>query len=584
MSKRTVHWRALCVVASAGALFLGGCMSSDPAGSPSGDGGASAGDNGNPGGATGGGGATGTAGTVGRGGSTGTGGATGGGGATGTAGTVGRGGSTGTGGATGGGGATGIAGTVGRGGSTGTGGVAGSDGATGTAGTVGRGGSTGTGGVAGSGGATGTAGTVGQGGSTGTGGVAGSGGATGTAGTVGRGGATGAGGVGNISPLLVGVNVWYNPGTAEWNAIKPAGLRIFRIGGASADHGMPSNSQLTTWVNQIKAQGGEPMIQVSQYGTAQQAASVVQYFNVTTGNKVKYWNIGNEPWLQRGRPASSTMGPIVAGYVKPIASAMKAVDPTIKIFAPDECEYMDYYNDIVGGASDITGKDANGRYYVDGISWHRYANTDALASDMIDRIQRTRTRVDFANNTNGRTGADALDFGVGEFNSNPGGGGTCSFANGQAIARTYGALMKYRGTYATLWSIKEGGSSCGGTDFGFLNGDDTPRPSFYHMEMVSKNFSGTYADGTSNVTNLYAFGAVDTNKIVVMLVNQGGAQTCSVRLNNDAVTGSCQVHISADTAMTYTQAIAGTTTVVLAFDRQGQLTGQTTYSSGGVPH
>ena len=93
------------------------------------------------------------------------------------------------------------------------------------------------------------------------------------------------------------------------------------------------------------------------------------------------------------------------------------------------------------------------------------------------------------------------------------------------MGRTYGALMKYHGTYATLWSFKEGGSTCGGTDFGFLNGNNTPRPSFYHMQMVSKNFSGSYADGRSNVATLYAFGAVDTTKIVVMVINQGGAQT-----------------------------------------------------------
>ena len=389
---------------------------------------------------------------------------------------------------------------------------------------------------------------------------------------------------GDISPLLVGNNVWYNPGTDVWNAVRPAGLKMIRIGGAAYDHNQPTNAQLAAWVNNIKAIGAEPLIQVSQYRTAQQAADTVRYFNITTGNKVKYWNIGNEPWLQRNRPSLGSLAPIVAGYVKSIASAMKAVDPTIKIYAPDECEYFDeLYNALLGGSNDITGKDGNGRYYIDGISWHRYAETNALAGDMISRIQKTRQRVDYANSLHGRTGENALGFGVGEFNSNAGGGGPCTFANGQAVARTYGAMMKYRGTYAALWSFKEGGSSCSGTDFGFLNGNNSPRPSYYHMQMVSQNFAGTYADGRSNISSLHAFGAFDSTKLAVMLVNQGGAQTCNVRLNTNTVSGSCQINIDAGTAVTLPQTIGATTTMVLVFNRQGQLTRRITYANGGTP-
>ena len=56
---------------------------------------------------------------------------------------------------------------------------------------------------------------------------------------------------------------------------------------------------------------------------------------------------------------------------------MKAVDSSIKIFAPDECEYFDaYYESLFKGdnsAVDVSGK-APGQsyYYVDGVSWHSY--------------------------------------------------------------------------------------------------------------------------------------------------------------------------------------------------------------------
>ncbi|MCI4066241.1 malectin domain-containing carbohydrate-binding protein [Micromonospora sp. R77] len=390
-----------------------------------------------------------------------------------------------------------------------------------------------------------------------------------------------------ISPLLVGNNVWYNPSDAVWNVSGGAGLKIIRIGGIEYDQNFPSTAQLTTWVNKIKAMGAEPMIQVSSYKSATDAANVVRYFNQQTGNKVKYWNIGNEPWLERGRPDQSAVAVTIANYIKPISSAMKAVDPTIKIFGPDECDWLDTeYNSLLGGAADITGKDANGNYYIDGVSWHRYVGGDLAttgANDFLDRAKKARARVDYANQLHGRTGAAALQWGIGEFNASDG-SGVCQFANGQMFAQIYGYVMKYGGTYATTWSMQEGGGACGGTDFGFVSGNLTPRSSYYHMQMVSKNFSGTYVDGTSNVSALRTYGAVDTDKIAVMLINVGGAQTCTVRLNNDAVSGGCTVNIGANTPITFTQAIGAQTSMVLVFNRQGQFVKRITYGNGmGAP-
>jgi hypothetical protein len=191
--------------------------------------------------------------------------------------------------------------------------------------------------------------------------------------------------------------------------------------------------------------------------------------------------------------------------------------------------------------------------------------------------------VDFANALHGRTGANALQFGIGEFNANAGGGGPCSFELGQAVGRIYGSMMEYGGSYATLWSMKEGGSSCSGSDFGFLNGDNSPRPSYYHMQMVSQNFSGDYADGDTNGGGLYAYGAVNGNQIAVMLINEGGGKSCAVRLNNDGVGGSCQVNIDAGTPVTFNQSIGGDTSMVLVFNGQGQLTTRITYAQGCSP-
>ena len=126
---------------------------------------------------------------------------------------------------------------------------------------------------------------------------------------------------------------------------KTCGVKTIRIGGHAYDKNMPSNETLLDWVRKIQAMGAEPVLQVSKYQPAEVAAGLVRLFNVEKheGIKpIKYWNIGNEPWLQANRPAQSTMGALVETYFKPIAAAMKAVDSTIMIYGPNECDYMDY--------------------------------------------------------------------------------------------------------------------------------------------------------------------------------------------------------------------------------------------------
>lgn len=402
-----------------------------------------------------------------------------------------------------------------------------------------------------------------------------------------------------ISPLLVGNNVWLDPSDAVWTVSGQAGLKLMRIGGIEYDENFPSYATLNTWVGKIKAMGAEPMMQVSRYRTAQQAADVVYYFNVQTNNKIKYWNIGNEPSC--GSDTTATAG-MIAGYTKSLAAAMKAVDPTILIFGPDSCDYGDVvYGQLFKGdnsANDVSGKvPGKSYYYVDGVSWHRYVGygpeyiqisglTTAGAQDYLTRVQKTRILIDNANAAQGRTGASALQWGIGEFNGSDG-ARTCSYENGQMFAEVYGYLMKYKATYGLTWAMQEGGggAECGAgtTDFSFVGRDNKPRATFYHMQMISQNFSGVYLDGTSNLTGVRSYGAIDTaaNKIVVMLLNieTTGQRTCTVRLNSTALTaGDCRINIPAGVSVDYNKTIGAQTSVVLVFNLQGQLVKTITYS------
>ncbi len=394
-------------------------------------------------------------------------------------------------------------------------------------------------------------------------------------------------GEGDISRYLVGNNVWWNPDDRIWQLAGQAGLKIVRIGGIEYDRNVPSNEKLTDWVNRIKGIGAEPMIQVSQYRSPEEAANLVRYFNLQSNNKVKFWNIGNEPWLERGRPGDMAgLARTVAGYVKSIASAMKTVDPSIKIYAPDECDYFDVmYNALLGGESDIAGKDQNGRYYIDGISWHRYVGGDlanAGAEEFRVRMEKTKTRIEHANKLHGRTGANALSWGIGEFNASEG-GAVHSFANGQMFGQIFGHAMRYGAAYVATWSMFENGGSRGGTDFSFVDGPTgTPRSSYYHMQAIARHFSGKYANGQSSIGGVRVFGAKDAGKTAVMVLNieGSGQRACTLRLSSAPITsGECRLNVDAGIALSSAVTINSQETLVLVFDAQGKLTKRITYSS-----
>lgn len=400
-----------------------------------------------------------------------------------------------------------------------------------------------------------------------------------------------------ISPLLVGNNVWMYPDTRVWKVSSRAGLKLIRIGGIAFDQSQPSKATLTGWINNIKALGAEPMLQVSRFKGPEAAASLVHYFNIEKKNQIKFWNIGNEPFCNK---VTATTAEEVAAYIKPIAAAMKAADPNIQIFAPDECDFYEaYYAALLAGddsPADISGKvPGQSYYYIDGISWHRYIGfppekigIERLASDggrdFLVRIEKTRALLDRANTTRNRAGANALQWGIGEFNSNEG-QRVCSFENGQMFAVLYGYIMKYGGAYGATWSMFENGGKCFGTDFSFVDSKMQPRSTFYHMQMVSENFSGIYLDGTTNQEALRVFGSKDENKgnITVMLLNieDTASHKCTVNLGNLLQdTSPCQVQVPAKVAAEHTLEIPPHTSLVLIFDLQGKLLKRISYTKG----
>jgi hypothetical protein len=164
-------------------------------------------------------------------------------------------------------------------------------------------------------------------------------------------------GLGTIPSTAYGLNtaVW-DPlmnTTQTQSLLQQAGVDMLRYPGGS--YGDLYNWQNNTvqggyaapgtdfdqFMGTVKAIGAQPIL-IANYGTGtpQEAAAWVQYANITKGYGVKYWEIGNEQYgdgiYGSDWEANNYSDKSPAGYANELlqyASAMKAVDPSIKIGA-----------------------------------------------------------------------------------------------------------------------------------------------------------------------------------------------------------------------------------------------------------
>ncbi|GAA0262614.1 cellulose binding domain-containing protein [Saccharothrix mutabilis subsp. mutabilis] len=164
-------------------------------------------------------------------------------------------------------------------------------------------------------------------------------------------------GLAAVDPTAVGVNhaIWdAQLGTdAVADLLKDAGVGAMRYPGGSysdiyhwRDHTAPGgyvapNTSFDHFMAGVRRAGAQPVI-TANYGTGtpEEAAEWVRYANVEKGYGVQYWEIGNENygnghygsgWEADNHPDKSPNQ--YARLVVEYASAMKAVDPSIKVGA-----------------------------------------------------------------------------------------------------------------------------------------------------------------------------------------------------------------------------------------------------------
>jgi len=412
-----------------------------------------------------------------------------------------------------------------------------------------------------------------------------------------------------ISPLLYGQNAWMPKAIGSyvvngsldkhWGKLQACGIKFVRVGGTSNDGNLPTNAQFIALVDSIRKIGAEPLLQVPYNNGAfseTTAANTVRYLNVTMGRNVKYWTIANEP----DGNFSMTIAAPIAAYFKRFATAMKLVDPTIKIVGPDLTYlYASIYSSLIGGADDITGKDANGNYMIDVVAFHCYrgysgtqtrtnVTTDAPAKFKTDATNVTGY-INTANSKNARNTVDTkLTWAVTEFNVNyknpttndAAGVGSHGFVNGQYWAECLGYAMQYSALAFMPWCVHESSGNRTSYDIGFLDGvnGQYPRSSYYHLQLLAKNNKANFATSTDNNQALVkVISSKDNSGTTVVILNEELTTTFAytVRLDLSTVTGTNALKINVDKGQaiqyTPTTAIPAQGTHVLVFDNLGNI-------------
>ena len=409
-----------------------------------------------------------------------------------------------------------------------------------------------------------------------------------------------------ISPYVTGQNFWFNPPDSAYPIIMDSGVTMMRIGGKAYDDNPILDAALLKQVDNIRSIGAEPLVQVSRHKGPAAAAAMVTFLNIDNARAVRYWAIGNEPDLNYVG-GEAALAAEVEIYTKAISPAMRDVDPTINISSSDMAFYSTTkFGLLLGGANDITGRDSQGRYYVDCINFHRYpfgsSFTRAQVLNEIHTEFETRVllllgNINVANTLHGRTGAEALTWGLTEYNmtysnpstatNHPAGLGVSSFLNGHLFAEYFRVGMKHGVNMMNTWSLLEGGAAGAPGDLGYVGGSwaaPVKRSSYYHMQMTADYLiPGGYLAGTSTTANLAVLSTSSSDQAMlsVMLLNEENTSNLpfTLRLNEDAVSGTGpKINVAAGLAQEYSGIMDSQSTAVLLFDVAGTLKQRITYS------
>ena len=380
----------------------------------------------------------------------------------------------------------------------------------------------------------------------------------------------------------VGVNVAVYDGNMNSSAtpglLSTAGLKAVRYpGGSYADNyhwqtntvegGLfqAPNTDFDSYMATVRAAGAQAVITANYgSGTPDEAAAWVKYANVTKGYGVKYWEIGNEipgngeygaKWETDNHTSHSAT--TYATNLLQFISAMKAVDPTIKIGAvlvppgtwPDGIvgpgDTMDWNDTVMS----IAGTK------IDFVIDHIYPSPTSEAN-LLTQAQSFDPPIMSGTHAliNKYAGANAPNVGIAVTETN-GSKYSDTAPQGLFAPDQYLTLME-EGAFNIDWWDLRNGTDCtnlttvdGATEYndgGIVSSGascepavNTPFPAYYGTEMVSKlGSAGDTLVSTSSSSSLLTTHAVKraNGDVDVMLINKDPNNAATVSLNYSGFT------------------------------------------------
>lgn len=423
----------------------------------------------------------------------------------------------------------------------------------------------------------------------------------------------------------------------RFGSVKASKARYIRFGGTSADQNKPELRQYLRFVDSVRAEGMEPILQISlnfedastDYDTIQ-AKTIINYINNTMARNVVYWSIGNEP--DQPPPASygydtKEEAIKITNYIKNWSKAMRRAVPSIpiKIIGPELAEWNcdPFYTKkklvdsllIANQRCDITGFDpVTSKPWIDIFSFHFYGgiNGDLASKPRATLIAKLRStnglaqtldtlnvKLAAANSAHNRTGSAALISAITEANIDYQSISNDAFSDvkcngffaGQYWLEIASIAAEKGVNFVNFWSAAE-------SSMGYMKSDGTKKSSYYHFKKAAENFSGTYYtasdqnSGSVAIKNIKAFGTKDANHIAIIISNQDSLSNIvtppkraySIRLDGTytGITDTNKITINMGIAKIYQDTIEAASTTMLEFDLNGNISQKYTYkqSSG----
>lgn len=341
--------------------------------------------------------------------------------------------------------------------------------------------------------------------------------------------------LGTISPLVYGANYgpWVGVPVDLMDEAEQAGITYLRFpGGQWGDQNDLKDYHIDRFITLAQRLGAEPKINVRlPGGSAEAAAELVRYCNITNNYNIRYWSIGNEPSLYTKLYGYYDTELYNAEW-REFAEAMLAVDPEIILIGP---EIHQYTGNPETDPRDEAGRDwtrefliANGDL-VDIVAIHRYPFPITMTGPLktIDDLRANSREWDtiipnlraLIRETTGRD----LPIAVSEVNSDwshaTGGDATPdSFYNAIWWGDVLGRLIRQR-VDIVAYFLLQSQTRTGG--WGLLARFEV-RPTYYVYQMY-KHFGDEllYASSDDPDISIYAARREEDDAITLMLVNLG---------------------------------------------------------------